>query len=74
MRRSSRPSSRRASSTGSSTCSRIDGRRRRSAAADGAAGLRGIKGLQERVKTAAKSYLSHGNAAVDKDWAEFWIR
>jgi methyl-accepting chemotaxis protein len=32
---------------------------------------RGIKGLQERVKTAAKSYLSHGNAAVDKDWSEF---
>ena len=32
---------------------------------------RGIKGLQERVKTAAKSYLNHGNAAVDKDWQEF---
>jgi hypothetical protein len=34
---------------------------------------RGIKGLQERVKTAAKSYLTRGNAAVeaDKDWAEF---
>ena len=32
---------------------------------------RGIKGLQEQVKQAAKSYLSHGNAAVDKDWAEF---
>ena len=32
---------------------------------------RGIKGLQERVRTAAKSYLSHGNAAVDKDWEEF---
>jgi len=32
---------------------------------------RGIKGLQERVKTAARSYLSHGNAAVDKDWEEF---
>jgi len=35
---------------------------------------RGIKGLQERVKTAAKSYLSHGNTAVatqDKDWEEF---
>ena len=30
-----------------------------------------IRGLQQRVKTAAKSYLSHGNAAVDKDWAEF---
>ncbi|WP_423066328.1 methyl-accepting chemotaxis protein [Devosia sp. CN2-171] len=32
---------------------------------------RGIKGLQERVKRAASSYLSHGNAAIDKDWAEF---
>jgi methyl-accepting chemotaxis protein len=32
---------------------------------------RGIKGIQERVKTAARSYLSNGNAAVDKEWAEF---
>ncbi|HZY69087.1 MAG TPA: methyl-accepting chemotaxis protein [Devosia sp.] len=32
---------------------------------------RSVRGLQERVKTAAKSYLSHGNAAVDKEWAEF---
>jgi methyl-accepting chemotaxis protein len=32
---------------------------------------RGIKGLQERVKNAAKSYLSHGSAAVDKEWEEF---
>jgi methyl-accepting chemotaxis protein len=32
---------------------------------------RGIKALQEKVKSAARSYLSHGNAAVDKDWAEF---
>ena len=34
---------------------------------------RGIKGLQERVKSAAKSYLTHGNTAVahDKDWEEF---
>jgi hypothetical protein len=31
----------------------------------------GIKGLQDKVKKAAKSYLSHGNAAIDKDWAEF---
>jgi methyl-accepting chemotaxis protein len=39
----------------------------------GAPPARGIKGLQERVKTAAKSYLTRGNAAVevDKDWAEF---
>ena len=32
---------------------------------------KGIKGLQERVRNAAKSYLSHGNAAVDKEWSEF---
>ena len=31
----------------------------------------GIRGLQDKVKAAAKSYLSHGNAAVDKDWSEF---
>jgi len=31
----------------------------------------GIKGLQQKVKQAASSYLSRGNAAVDKDWAEF---
>jgi methyl-accepting chemotaxis protein len=37
-----------------------------------AAPSRGIKGLQERVRNAAKSYLSHGNAAVaDEDWKEF---
>ena len=45
----------------------------RSAPAPQPAPARGIKGLQERVKNAAKSYLSHGNAAVaaDKDWEEF---
>ncbi len=32
---------------------------------------RGIKGLQQKVKQAASSYLSRGNAAIDKDWAEF---
>ena len=32
---------------------------------------RGIKGLQERVRTAARSYLTQGNAAVQKDWEEF---
>jgi methyl-accepting chemotaxis protein len=31
----------------------------------------GIKSLQQKVKSAASSYLSHGNAAIDKDWAEF---
>ena len=29
------------------------------------------RGLQTRLRTAAKSYLSHGNAAVDRDWSEF---
>ena len=32
---------------------------------------KGIRGLQQKVKQAASSYLSRGNAAVDKDWAEF---
>ena len=31
----------------------------------------GIKGMQQRVATAAKAYLSHGNAAVSADWDEF---
>ncbi|MEO5807683.1 methyl-accepting chemotaxis protein [Devosia sp.] len=31
----------------------------------------GIRGMQEKLKTVAKSYLSHGNAAIDKDWNEF---
>ena len=31
----------------------------------------GIRALQEKVKTAAKSYLTHGNAAVKQDWSEF---
>jgi hypothetical protein len=30
-----------------------------------------VRGLQDRVRVAAKRYVSHGNAAVDKDWAEF---
>jgi methyl-accepting chemotaxis protein len=33
---------------------------------------RGIKALQQKVKSAAKTYLSPGNAAVKSDdWAEF---
>ena len=32
---------------------------------------RGIRGLQEKVRTAARSYLSRGNAAVDPEWSEF---
>ena len=31
----------------------------------------GIKAMHERVKQAAKSYLTHGNAAVKQDWSEF---
>ncbi|MGV8856866.1 MAG: methyl-accepting chemotaxis protein, partial [Devosia sp.] len=31
----------------------------------------GIKGLQDKVKQAAKAYISHGNAAVSTDWNEF---
>jgi methyl-accepting chemotaxis protein len=31
----------------------------------------GIRGLQEKVKQAARSYLSHGNAAVSTEWSEF---
>jgi len=33
--------------------------------------VKDFRGVRERVKHAAKSYLSVGNAAVDKDWAEF---
>ena len=32
---------------------------------------KGIKAMQERVKTAARAYLSKGNTAVDEEWAEF---
>ena len=31
----------------------------------------GVKALQERVRTAAKSYLSAGNTALKDDWSEF---
>ena len=31
----------------------------------------GVRALQERVKSAAKSYLNHGNAALKQDWTEF---
>jgi len=30
-----------------------------------------VRALQQKVKVAAKSYLSNGNAAVAQDWAEF---
>ncbi len=29
------------------------------------------RNLQERVRTAAKSYLTQGNAAIDQEWSEF---
>jgi methyl-accepting chemotaxis protein len=32
---------------------------------------RGIKALQQKARSAAVSYLNRGNAAIDKDWAEF---
>jgi methyl-accepting chemotaxis protein len=32
---------------------------------------KGIRALQDRVKQAAKSYLTHGSAAVDREWSEF---
>ena len=41
------------------------------ARAPAAAKPRGIKALQNKVKSAAKSYLSRGNAAVDTEWSEF---
>ncbi|WP_240231001.1 methyl-accepting chemotaxis protein [Devosia lacusdianchii] len=31
----------------------------------------GARGLQDKLRTVAKSYLSHGNAAIDRDWNEF---
>ena len=31
----------------------------------------GARGLQDRLRATAKSYATHGNAAVDKDWSEF---
>jgi methyl-accepting chemotaxis protein len=31
----------------------------------------GIKGLQERVASAARGYLSNGSTAMDKEWSEF---
>ena len=31
----------------------------------------GIRAMQEKVRHAAKSYLSRGNAALKEDWSEF---
>jgi methyl-accepting chemotaxis protein len=43
----------------------------RSAPAAAAAPRKGIKGLQDKVKAAAKSYLTQGNAALKEEWSEF---
>ena len=40
-------------------------------AAAPAARPNGIKALQQKATSAAKAYLSHGNAAVKEDWSEF---
>ncbi|HHY49499.1 MAG TPA: HAMP domain-containing protein [Alphaproteobacteria bacterium] len=40
-------------------------------AADAPAPGRGIRGLQEKVRAAARAYLARGNAAVDEEWSEF---
>ena len=47
------------------------GRPTRPAAVVPMAAPKGVKALQARVKSAAKSYLSEGNAAVSQDWNEF---
>ena len=50
----------------------LTGKPKSSAAAATPAGKpQGIRALQAKVKTAAQSYLSSGNAAIDKDWSEF---
>ncbi len=36
-----------------------------------AAAPTGIRGMQNKLRAAAGSYLSRGNAAADKDWSEF---
>ncbi|MGV8952616.1 MAG: methyl-accepting chemotaxis protein [Cypionkella sp.] len=36
-----------------------------------AAPLKAARGLQDKLKTMTRSYLTQGNAAVDKDWSEF---
>ncbi|MHB1101857.1 MAG: methyl-accepting chemotaxis protein [Devosia sp.] len=43
----------------------------RSETSHSGAAPKGIKALQAKVKSAAKSYLSHGNAAVQQEWSEF---
>ena len=40
-------------------------------AASGNGFAEGARGLQNKLKSVAKSYLSNGSAAVDRDWNEF---
>ena len=49
----------------------LDDSGRSSRAEAPAAPRQGIKGLQDKVKQAAKTYISQGNAAVAQDWNEF---
>jgi methyl-accepting chemotaxis protein len=44
---------------------------RPAAAAPAKAPAQFARGLQDKLKSVTRSYLSHGNAAVDKDWSEF---
>ena len=62
-----------ASSTGSSMCSPSTRARRSAGAAPPAArrATRRARPAGAGSSVAARSYLSHGNAAVDKDWTEF---
>jgi methyl-accepting chemotaxis protein len=53
------------------TAARTAAPARAAAPAPAAAAPGGIRGMQEKLKTVAKSYLSRGNAAVDQDWNEF---
>jgi methyl-accepting chemotaxis protein len=41
------------------------------ASAPAAGKPQGVRALQQKVRTAAQSYLSSGSAAIDKDWSEF---
>ncbi len=43
----------------------------RRAASPAPAAATGVRGLQDRLRVAAKSYATNGNAAIDKDWSEF---
>jgi methyl-accepting chemotaxis protein len=53
----------------------VDGHARASArneaSAPAAPAVSGIKALQAKVKSAAKTYLTRGNTAVKEDWSEF---